>query len=56
MSLTCTKKVAAQVRILAALHSLYVNDQNKTILNMLNCDLPDSFCDLPDTNCDLPDS
>jgi len=34
MSLTYTKKVADQVRILEARHSLYVNDQNKNLLNV----------------------
>jgi len=34
MSLTYIKKVADQVRILEACHSLYVNDQNKNLLNV----------------------
>ena len=34
MSLTYTKTVANQVRILEARYSLHVNDQNKNLLNV----------------------
>ena len=34
MSVTYTKNVEDQVRILEARHSMYVNDQNKNLVNV----------------------